>query len=52
MIRVAKPGRYVGGEYKLCLKDPGSVGIRVALAFPDVYEVGMSIWASRSSTIG
>ena len=40
--RVAKPGRYVGGETNAVTKDPGSVAVRVALAFPDVYEVGMS----------
>ncbi len=40
--RVSKPGRYVGGEYNAILKDPTRVEVRVALAFPDVYEIGMS----------
>ncbi|MBN2207274.1 MAG: TIGR03960 family B12-binding radical SAM protein, partial [Candidatus Aminicenantes bacterium] len=40
--RVEKPARYTGGEWNARVKDPAAVDIRVALAFPDVYEVGMS----------
>ena len=40
--RVEKPGRYVGGEWNEVRKDPARVRTRVALAFPDVYEIGMS----------
>ena len=40
--RVQKPARYMGGEMNCVLKDPESVDIRYAFAFPDVYEVGMS----------
>lgn len=40
--RVQKPARYMGGEMNCVLKDPNSVSIRYAFAFPDVYEVGMS----------
>jgi len=40
--RVAKPARYVGGELGSVAKPPDQVSIRIALAFPDVYEVGMS----------
>ncbi len=40
--RVAKPTRYLGGEWNSVVKDPGSVDVRMALAFPDVYEIGMS----------
>ena len=40
--RVAKPARYLGGEYQSVQKDPESVSARVVLAFPDVYEIGMS----------
>ena len=40
--RVQKPARYMGGEMNCVLKDPNSVDIRYAFAFPDVYEVGMS----------
>jgi radical SAM family uncharacterized protein/radical SAM-linked protein len=40
--RVAKPARYLGGEYLSVVKDPASVDARIVLAFPDVYDVGMS----------
>jgi radical SAM family uncharacterized protein/radical SAM-linked protein len=39
---VEKPSRYIGGEYQQAIKDPASVRARVCLAFPDVYEIGMS----------
>jgi radical SAM family uncharacterized protein/radical SAM-linked protein len=42
LSRVRMPARYIGGEVNMVRKDPASVGLRVALAFPDVYEVGMS----------
>jgi radical SAM family uncharacterized protein len=42
LARVEKPGRYVGGEWNEIRKDPSRVGAKVALAFPDVYEIGMS----------
>jgi Fe-S oxidoreductase len=40
--RVQKPGRYTGGELNQVKKDPDSVKVKVALAFPEVYEIGMS----------
>jgi radical SAM family uncharacterized protein/radical SAM-linked protein len=40
--RVQKPGRYIGGELHRVVKDPAKVAIRVCLAFPDSYEIGMS----------
>ena len=40
--RVAKPARYMGGELGSVKKPPEEVSVRIALAFPDVYEVGMS----------
>jgi radical SAM family uncharacterized protein len=40
--RVEKPARYAGGEWNARRKDPSTVRTRIALAFPDVYEVGMS----------
>jgi radical SAM family uncharacterized protein/radical SAM-linked protein len=40
--RIAKPARYLGGEYQSVTKDPEAVSARVVLAFPDVYEIGMS----------
>ncbi len=39
---VEKPGRYVGGEVNARRKSFGDARVRFALAFPDVYEVGMS----------
>ncbi len=39
---VVKPGRYVGGEYNSVRKDWQSVAFRAALAFPDIYDLGMS----------
>src|SRR5215510_10506636 len=38
--RVAKPMRYLGGEYQAVIKDEAAA--RVCLAFPDVYDIGMS----------
>ncbi|MHB8990091.1 MAG: TIGR03960 family B12-binding radical SAM protein, partial [Chloroflexota bacterium] len=40
--RVTKPARYVGGELNSIRKEWDSVSARVALVYPDVYEVGMS----------
>jgi radical SAM family uncharacterized protein/radical SAM-linked protein len=42
LAKVEKPARYVGGEYQEVRKDPATVRARVCLAFPDVYEIGMS----------
>ena len=42
LMRVERPVRYTGNEYGQVLKDVNQVNTRVALAFPDVYEVGMS----------
>src|ERR671937_438257 len=39
---VEKPSRYIGGEYHEVHKPPEEVSARVCLAFPDVYEIGMS----------
>jgi radical SAM family uncharacterized protein/radical SAM-linked protein len=39
---VQKPARYIGGEFGSCTKDWDSVDARVCLAFPDVYDIGMS----------
>jgi radical SAM family uncharacterized protein len=40
--KITKPARYTNGEWNSIHKDWDSVFIRVALAFPDIYEVGMS----------
>ena len=39
---VQKPGRYTGGEYNSVVKDWDVIDVKVALAFPDVYDLGMS----------
>ena len=39
---VQKPARYTGGEYGEIHKDLSEVELRMALCFPDVYEIGMS----------
>jgi len=37
-----RPSRYLGSEWGAVFKDPTQVTVRCALAFPDMYEVGMS----------
>lgn len=39
---VQKPLRYIGGEWNQVVKDHRAVDLTFALAFPDVYEIGMS----------
>jgi radical SAM family uncharacterized protein/radical SAM-linked protein len=39
---ISKPSRYIAGEWNSVVKDPTTVDVRVVLAFPDVYEIGMS----------
>jgi radical SAM superfamily enzyme YgiQ (UPF0313 family) len=41
LLRVEKPGRYVGGEYGISRKSHEQP-LRVAVSFPDLYEIGMS----------
>src|SRR5262245_14681792 len=40
--RVAKPTRYTGAEFGAKQKDWASVEARICLAFPDIYDIGMS----------
>ncbi len=42
LSRLKRPTRYLGREINAVFKDPRSVSLRVALLFPDLYEVGMS----------
>lgn len=42
LLTVQKPGRYVGGEWNAVKKEWAPERVKVLLAFPDVYEVGMS----------
>ena len=39
---VQKPGRYTGGELNQVVKDWDSTPVKVALVFPDLYDLGMS----------
>ena len=64
LLKVQKPGRYVGGEFNTIQKDPKTVRTRIALAFPDIYDLGVpnlglsifydqlnmsdEVWAERS----
>jgi len=43
--RVRRPGRYVGGEYNAVHKSWDATDVHVCLAFPDVYDLGMSNFA-------
>ena len=40
--QVTKPARYTGNEWNSRKKDWDKTRIRIALAYPDVYEIGMS----------
>ncbi len=40
--QISRPSRYLGDEYNCIKKDPAGVEASIVLAFPDVYEVGMS----------
>ena len=40
--RVTRPGRYVGREWNIPDKDFAGADVQMAMAFPDLYEVGMS----------
>lgn len=42
LLKVQKPGRYVGGELNSTVKDWDSVQTKVALVFPDIYDIGVS----------
>jgi hypothetical protein len=42
LLKVSKPSRYIGHEVNAVIKDHKAVDVTVALAFPDVYEVGRS----------
>jgi len=41
-MKVEKPARYIGNELNSIVKDKDNVDIRIAMCFPDVYEIGMS----------
>lgn len=42
LLKIEKPARYIGGEVNSVMKDKAQIDVRVAMCFPDVYEIGMS----------
>ncbi len=40
--KVEKPGRYTGKEFNEIVKEENKSAVKIALAFPDLYEIGMS----------
>ncbi|NLD11214.1 MAG: HD domain-containing protein, partial [Clostridiales bacterium] len=40
--QVEKPGRYIGNEINISVKETEKFDVRFAFAFPDLYEIGMS----------
>jgi radical SAM family uncharacterized protein len=42
LLGVQKPAQYIGEEWNVSRKDFDKAGIKFALCFPDLYEVGMS----------
>jgi radical SAM family uncharacterized protein len=42
LLKVQKPGRYVGGEINTIIKEWEKTVTRVAFVFPDIYDIGIS----------
>jgi radical SAM family uncharacterized protein len=42
LYQVTKPARYTGGEWNSIVKDWDKTAIKIAVAYPDLYEIGMS----------
>ncbi len=42
LATVQKPARYIGGEFNSIVKDWDTTQTKIALAFPEVYDLGMS----------
>lgn len=40
--KVSKPARYTGGEWNAAVKSWGEAEVKIALSYPDTYEIGMS----------
>ncbi len=47
LSKVQKPSRYIGSEWNVIKKDWAATKVKMAYAFPDVYEVGMSHLGTR-----
>jgi radical SAM family uncharacterized protein/radical SAM-linked protein len=44
---VSKPGRYIGSELNSVVKEHRGIDVKVALCYPDLYEIGMSNYGVR-----
>jgi radical SAM family uncharacterized protein len=42
LLKVQKPGRYVGGELNTVIKDWQRIATKIAFVFPDIYDIGIS----------
>ena len=42
LYHIQKPARFTGGEWNSIVKDWDKIPIRIALIYPDLYEIGMS----------
>lgn len=42
LLKVQKPGRYVGGELNSVQKDWDTIQTKIAFVFPDIYDIGVS----------
>ncbi|UCE97871.1 MAG: TIGR03960 family B12-binding radical SAM protein, partial [Dehalococcoidia bacterium] len=42
LFNVTKPARYTGGEWNSITKEWDKAAIKIALSYPDTYEIGMS----------
>jgi len=42
LYEVTKPARYTGNEWNSIIKDWAKTPIKIALSYPDLYEIGMS----------
>lgn len=42
LLSIDKAARYIGGEINSVMKDKEKIDLRFCLAFPDVFEIGMS----------
>ena len=42
LMTIDKPARYIGNEVNIVKKDLSNIDLRIAMCFPDVYEIGMS----------
>lgn len=44
LLQITNPSQYTGNEFNSVVKDHNSVAVKIALAFPDKYQIGMSHW--------